>query len=217
VNREYEELHEGVVTQAVEETPADEAAVFITASELLEYLFCPRFIYFMNCLSIDQHQEKRFKVQKGRKVHEDRERLNPDYLRKRIGCSKKEISVYLSSPKEHIKGIVDEVLTLDDGTMAPLDYKFAEFRERVYATYRYQSVFYALLIRENYGKEVTRGYVCYTRSSNLLKELSITERDFEALRGMVAEIVSITQTGFYPHGTKQTTRCIDCCYRKICI
>jgi CRISPR-associated exonuclease Cas4 len=190
--------------------------IFVTASVLLEYLFCPRFIYFMNCLCIDQNEERRFKVLKGREVHEGKERTNIDYLRKRVGCVDKEIGVYMSSKKYHIKGEVDEVLTLSDGTMAPLDYKYAEYRETVFRTQRYQSVFYGLLIKENYGKEVKRGFICYTRSKNYLKEIQFTERDFKELQSMVSEIIDITQRCFYPKGTKYKAQCIDCCYRNIC-
>jgi len=49
----------------------------ITASDILEYLFCPRFVYFQNYLDIPQHEEKRFKVQKGRTIYEDKTHINP--------------------------------------------------------------------------------------------------------------------------------------------
>ena len=38
-----------------------ESSTIITISDVLEYLFCPRFIYFMYCLDIPQHEEKRYK------------------------------------------------------------------------------------------------------------------------------------------------------------
>jgi CRISPR-associated exonuclease Cas4 len=190
--------------------------IYVTASVLLEYLFCPRFIYFMNCLCIDQNEDKRFKVLKGREIHEDKERTNIDYLRKRVGCVGKEIGIFMASNRYHIKGEVDEVLTLSDGTMAPLDYKYAEYRETVFRTQRYQSVFYGLLIQESYGREVKRGFICYTRSRNYLKEIQIKERDFRELKSLVSEIIDITQRCFYPRGRKYTTQCIDCCYRNIC-
>jgi len=193
------------------------SGVYVTASVLLEYLFCPRFIYFMNCLCIDQNEDKRFKVLKGREVHEGKERINIDYLRRRIGCVGKEIGVYMTSAKYHIKGEVDEVLTLSDGAMAPLDYKYAEYRETVFRTQRYQSVFYGLLIKENYSREVKKGYICYVRSKNLLKEIQITDKDFSELRSIIAEIIDISQKGYYPKGTKYKAQCIDCCYRNICV
>jgi CRISPR-associated exonuclease Cas4 len=191
--------------------------VYVTASVLLEYLFCPRFIYFMNCLCIDQNEDKRFKVLKGREVHEGKERINIDYLRRKIGCVGKEIGVYMTSAKYHIRGEVDEVLTLSDGTIAPLDYKYAEYKETIFRTQRYQSVFYGLLIKENFGKEVNRGYICYVRSKNLLKEIQVTDKDFSELRSMIDEIIDITQKGYYPKGTKYKAQCIDCCYRNICV
>jgi CRISPR-associated exonuclease Cas4 len=191
--------------------------VYVSASVLLEYLYCPRFIYFMNCLCIKQNEDKRFKVLKGREIHEGKERANIDYMRKRIRCIDKDISVYMSSKKYYIHGEVDEVLTLSDGTMAPLDYKYAEYKDTIFKTHRYQSVFYGLLIKENYGRDVRKGYICYVRSKNLLKEIEITEKDFVELQTMIEEIINITQKCYYPKGTKFRAQCIDCCYRNICI
>ena len=50
--------------------------VYITPSEVIEYLYCPRFIYFMNCLSIPQHEEQRYKVLMGREIHEKKSKIN---------------------------------------------------------------------------------------------------------------------------------------------
>ena len=43
---------------------AQEREIFVTVSDALEYLFCPRFIFFERCLMIPEHQEKRYKVLK---------------------------------------------------------------------------------------------------------------------------------------------------------
>ena len=206
------------ISTTAEDTIIDTASgVYVSASVLLEYLFCPRFIYFMNCLCIDQNEDKRYKVLKGREVHEGKIRINVDYLRKRIGCVDKDIGVYLSSDRYHIHGEIDEVLTLSDGSMAPLDYKYAEYRDTIFRPHRYQSVFYGLLITENYGKEVRKGYICYTRSKNLLKEIQITDKDFFELQSMIEKILDITQRCYYPKSTGQKAKCIDCCYRNICV
>lgn len=116
--------------------------IFVTVSDALEYLFCPRFIFFERCLMIPEHQEKRYKVLKGRELHEVREKVNRDYVRRRLNCVRKEIAVYLTSRKYHFKGEVDEVLFLEDGTAAPLDYKFAEFKNTIYRTHKYQAALY---------------------------------------------------------------------------
>lgn len=197
--------------------PEAAAGIYVTASILLEYLFCPRFIYFMNCLCIPQNEDKRFKVLKGREVHEGKEKTNIDYLRKRIGCIDKEIGVYMASERYHIAGIVDEILTLSDGSLAPLDYKYAEYRDFIFSTHRYQSIFYGLLIKENYHKEVKRGFICYMRSKNKMKEIAIQDKDFIELQSMIGEIIDISQKSYYPKGTKMRNKCIDCCYKNICV
>ncbi|MGB7000906.1 MAG: CRISPR-associated protein Cas4 [Halobacteriota archaeon] len=194
-----------------------EPEVFITVSDVMEYLFCPRFIYFMHCLGIPQHEEKRYKVLKGRALHEAREKVNRSYIRKKLQCTRKDIAVYLVSRKYHLKGEVDEVLFLDDGTAAPLDYKFAVFKDRVYRTHRYQSALYGLLIADNYGVEVNRGFVCYTRSNHLVKELKLSEKGFERAIALVNEVLEVIQKGFYPAATKYKARCVDCTYRNICV
>jgi len=194
-----------------------ENAISITPSEVIEYLFCPRFTYFMNCLNIPQHEERRYKVLKGRELHERRTVINKDYLRQKIGCVKKEILVYLNSDSYHIRGIVDEVLILSDGTMAPLDYKFAEYKDYLYRTHQIQSVLYGILIRENYHCEVKRGYVCYLRSNNFLREINFTSELFEEAEEIVRDILKIIRTSYYPKKGKSQVRCIDCCYRNICV
>ena len=193
-----------------------EQEIFVTVSDALEYLFCPRFIFFMHCLGIAQREERRYKVLKGRELHESREKVNRDYVRKRLNCIRKENSVYLTSRKYQFKGEVDEVLFLEDGTAAPMDYKYAEWKDTVYRTHKYQAALYGLLIMEHYGVDVKRGFVCYTRSNHHVEEINFRQEDFEKARQMVSEILMIIQRGYFPEGTKQKARCVDCTYRNVC-
>jgi CRISPR-associated exonuclease Cas4 len=197
--------------------PAPTQEIFVTVSDALEYLFCPRFIFFERCLMIPEHQEKRYKVLKGRELHEVREKVNRDYVRKRLNCVRKEVSVYLTSHKYHFKGEVDEVLFLEDGTAAPLDYKFAEFKNTIYRTHKFQAALYGLLIMEHFGVDVKKGFVCYTRSNNHVEEIDFQQKDYEKAKEIVREILMIIQRGYYPDGTKQKARCADCTYRNICL
>jgi CRISPR-associated exonuclease Cas4 len=196
---------------------AETQGLYITPSEVIEYLYCPRFIYFMNCLGIEQHEDQRFIVLKGREVHENRKIRNPDYVRKKLGCMAKDVDVYLVSDRYHLKGKVDEVLQLADGTLAPLDYKFTQFKDAVYRTHRYQVILYGMMIEDTYQACVTRGYVCYVRNGNVVKEIEIGERERLEGMAMVKDIVGIIQRGQFPKRTPHTVRCLDCCYRNICV
>ncbi len=200
----------------VSDIEGDSSGFSITASDILEYLFCPRFIYFENYLDIPQHEERRFKVQKGRTIHEDIMRVNPQYLRKKFGCLERRKSVYLSSTIRGIRGIIDEILFLDDGTAAPLDYKYAEYKDITFKNHKYQLTFYGQLIIEHFQVPVNRGFIVYTRSRNKLIEVSITERMYSELDNIISSLLNIIQKGVYPRPTKYKAGCPDCCYRNIC-
>jgi CRISPR-associated exonuclease Cas4 len=193
-----------------------DSETIITISDVLEYLFCPRFIYYMHCLDIPQHEEARFKVMRGREVHEKKLITNPDYLRKKLGVVKKEMNVFVASKQHHIKGIIDEVLILDDGTAAPFEYKYAEFKDTIFPTYKYQLVLHAIMIKENYNLDVNRGFICFTRSNNHIETLEFTRSDFERGIEIVNEVLEIIDKGFYPTKSKYKTKCNDCCYGTIC-
>jgi len=166
---------------------------------------------------IPEHQELRYKVLVGREVHERKVKVNREYVRKKIGCVDKEISVYLSSLKHKIRGVVDEVLSLSDGTMSPLEYKFAEYRPYIFKTHRTQLTLEALLIQENYEKPVKKGFLVYVRSKNLLREVVFKPSDFDNATRIIEEILRIVQNGYYPKKTRSRAKCIDCCYKNICV
>ena len=187
----------------------------ITTSLLMEYVFCPRFTYFEYVLDIPQNEDSRFKVEKGRKVHEKVRKTNPDYLRKKVGAVDVKSDLYLSSDSG-IRGIVDEILFLDDGTAAPLDYKYAEYKDKVFKTYRLQLVYYARLIQENFNVVVNKGFIVYTRSKNKLIEVSIKEKDYKELDKIIQEVVDVIYKCKYPKATSVKRRCSDCCYRNLC-
>ena len=191
--------------------------MMITPSEVIEHVYCPRFTYFMNVLNIPQFEDRRFKVLKGREVHKRRERENRFYLRKKIDVVKRDLNVYLASSTLGVRGVVDEVLTLKDDTIAPLDYKYSPYREHAFKTHRIQITLYGLLAREAYQQRVTRGYVVYIRGGSRLVEVPIGEAEERTARQMVAEIFDIIHTGRLPKKTPHRAKCGDCCYKNICV
>jgi len=202
-------------SEIIHEDLLAETGFTVTASHLLEYLFCPRFTYFEYVLDIPQHEEKRFKVEIGRTIHEKARKMNPGYLRKKLGVKDKKSDVYLAG-KSGMRGIVDEILFLEDGTAAPLDYKYAEYKERTFKNHRYQLTFYGRLIQDNFNLPVNRGFIVYTRSKNKLIDIPIRERDFLELDNIISGLMDIICNCHYPKPTSYKQRCSDCCYRNIC-
>jgi CRISPR-associated exonuclease Cas4 len=184
-------------------------------SQIIEYLYCPRYTFFEYVLRIPQYEDKYYKVMRGREIHDLRLVQNKDYLRKKIGVVNKWLDQYLSI--KGLRGIVDEVLQLNDGTFAPLDYKFAEWEDVLYETYRQQLFCYATLIEVNFKAQVNRGFLIYTRSKNKLIEVDITEQNKQNIKKSIVEMLDIIEKNKFPKGTKNKKKCINCTYRNICI
>ena len=186
----------------------------VTPSHIIEYLFCPRFTYFEYVAGIPQYEERHYKVEKGRNIHDLKMVRNKEYLRKKIGVVKKYQDQYLTS--DILRGKVDEVLLLNDDTMAPLDYKFAKYENRIYQTYLTQLYCYAVLIEENFNKPVHKGFLVYVRSRNKLVSVDIGENEKKGVRQTAAAVIEIIEKNYYPRATKYKKRCVTCTYRNIC-
>jgi CRISPR-associated exonuclease Cas4 len=171
----------------------------------------------MQVLKIGQNEESRFKVKLGREVHKNKMKQNTDYLMKKIGVVRKIQEEELSSAKYHIHGKIDEILFLDNGTAAPLDYKFAEYKGKIFRTYKMQSILYGLLIQDNYNIKVEKGFIVYTRSSHQIIEIEHTEKAVNKTLKIIDEMVNIIERNYYPKRTSIKKRCFDCCYRNICV
>lgn len=186
----------------------------ITPSHIIQFLYCPRFIFFEYVLCIPQYEEKNFKVMKGREVHDEKLEQNKNYLRKKIGVKEKYLDQYLTN--DFLRGKVDEVLQLTDGTMAPLDYKYAEYKDRIFQTYKTQLICYAVLIEGNFESKVNKGFLVYTRSKHKLIEVPITEKDKTEIKECSEQVVEIIEKNKYPKATKYKGRCLSCTYKNIC-
>lgn len=188
--------------------------ISITPSHIIQHLYCPRYTYFEWVLRIPQNEEKYGKVMRGRKIHDQRLERNKGYLRKRLGVTNRWDDQYLTN--DHLRGRIDEVLQLKDGTYAPLDYKFAEWKDKVFRTYKLQLYCYALLIEQNFGGAVNAGYLVYTRSSNKVVKVDIGQKEKERVRAIVREIAQVVADNKYPKATKYPRQCVSCTYRNIC-
>ena len=186
----------------------------ITPSDIIQHLYCPRFTWWERAMRLPQYEEKNYKVMRGRDMHDQKSGQNEAYLRRKLGVESKQVNVYLTN--DLLRGEVDEVLFLQDGTAAPLDYKFARWEEKLYDTYRTQLLCYAWLIEERFGKKVNRGYLVYTRSKHHVEEVAIAGADIASLKIVAESIRTVIEKNEYPKATRVRSRCVHCTYRNVC-
>lgn len=187
---------------------------YITPSEIKQYIYCSRFTYFIKNLSIREYQEKRIKVQMGSKKHIEKSEKDKN-IRKRINAINKEKEKYLISKKYRLKGIVDEIYFLEDGSYAPLDYKFSEYSGIDFETNKIQMALYSLLIEDSYNTKVNKFFLVYIRSKNLIREIEFDDKLRNECINYIEEYKKVIK-GFYPKATLNKAKCIDCSYRNIC-
>lgn len=189
--------------------------ISLTPSHLIEHQYCPRYTYFEYVLCIPQNEQKYGKVMRGRQLHDQKLEQNKGYLRKRLGVAQRTDDCYLTMPG--LRGIIDEVLELQDGRFAPLDYKFAVWKNRVMPTYQLQLTCYALLVEANFPGEVTNGYLVYTRSKHKVVEVPIGPAERDRAYRLIAETQRVIRESIYPKATKNKRQCVTCTYRNICV
>lgn len=171
----------------------------------------------MNVLRIDQHEQRRHLVNKGRDIHDLKLVQNKDYLRSKIGVKDKILDAYLSSEKYHLVGKIDEVLFLSDGSAAPLDYKYAYWENKVFKTHLMQQSLYAIMIQENFDLAVNQAFLVYVRSKNHLEPIVITEQMKRKALVIVDDIFKIINEGSFPNAKAEVRKCEDCTYRNLCV
>lgn len=197
--------------------PGDQGdIVWLWPSDILEFLFCPRFTFFERVLKIPQHTEKRHKVLRGRQLHARRLTTNIGYLRRRQGVVRVMDDVPLTSHRLRLKGVVDQILFLNDGSAAPLDHKFARYPGYVFRLLKVQSWIYGLMITEQFGTPVHRGFIVYARSGNKLVELPHPADAGERIERLLSRVRRIVEEERFPRSRRLPRRCADCCYRNIC-
>jgi len=96
------------------------------------------------------------------------------------------------------------------------DALLARYDERLFKTYKNQLVMYAIMIEETFGRKVNKGFLVYCREGNRLVEVCVTEEDKDKLCRCIEEYKMVLD-GYYPEATKQKSKCLDCCYKNICI
>ena len=189
----------------------------ITATMLMDYIYCKRIPYFSKTLYIPQNAQNSFKVREGKRVHNTKMLEQGEYLRKRIDVKIKLVDDYLFSKKYDISGKVDEVLFFEDFKASPLDYKYSIFKGTVIKSYKMQLIFYSILIEENYNVSVDKGYIVYIRSKNRLEEIEFYDEDYQDFFELYEGLRKILENEVYPINVSPSVRCEECSYKNICM
>jgi CRISPR-associated exonuclease Cas4 len=162
---------------------SDIAEDFISVTDIKQYIYCPRIVYFDRVL----HAKPIFGSQQGdsKELHEDyvaKELRRKDaiyYSPEFVGAEKIMFTTFCSS-QYGLQGNVDCIIKTARGEYIPVDYKnMNSDKGRVCMQHKYQLVGYALLIEDNFNTIVKRAFVDYIPEGLILQfEITPTMKVF---------------------------------------
>lgn len=188
--------------------------LYLTATDLMNYLYDPRIIYFVHVLKIPQATT--VKELEGRKKYEEFEgKSKRNKIIKELPFLPKMYDLYLTSTKHRITTKADCVAVEKKKKEAyPIQVKYSLKPKDLYRTQKFQIVMEALLIKEVLGYKVPFGYIKFLRSGDFVK-VKITQKLKEELLRIFVEIESIIQSEKLPKGTTHKRKNIDNVFKNI--
>ncbi len=199
-------------------TESQEEELTFRVSDLKQYFFCPRIVYYHQCLP--KVRPTTFKMQmgteEGRAEHAREERRS---LRA-YGLSRGErfFNVALYSERLRLRGRLDMAIRTDDnidGTpeAIPVDYKLTP--GRVVEHFALQIVAYGMLLEEAWGIPSRRGFL-YLIPSRRAKPILFTPDMRDRVHRAVDAMADIALHERMPPPPKKRGKCTICEFRRFC-
>lgn len=190
----------------------------VTVSDVKQYLYCPRIIYFDHVIHVPKPPDLKLDV--GKEKHED---MTKKELRRKgaifydplLDEAEKLLKVDLASESLNLRGILD-YLIMSGGEYIPVDYKFGfSNKGAAHLNHKYQLAAYALLVEDNFNTIVRRGYIHYDKD-RINTRIDMNDEIRRRTIKVISDIGRIVVEEFEPEGTRMKTRCEDCEYSRYC-
>jgi CRISPR-associated exonuclease Cas4 len=189
------------------------ASQYITATDLMNYSYCPRIIYYMHVL-----KDPQFTTKKEFKGREKEDQFRPNAKRtkvvKELPPLPKKFKVSLVSEELGIKTIADSIIINKSKSEAyPLQIKYSFRPDILYKTQKNQLFMEALLIEKQLNYRVPFGFIKFLRSGDVVKQ---SMKDKNKVIPIFTNIRKIIEKERFPEPTKHLNHCTDCCYNRKC-
>jgi CRISPR-associated exonuclease Cas4 len=156
---------------------SDIAEEFVSVTDIKHYVYCPRLVYFdrvLHATPVFGSQQEEGKEQHEDYVRKELRRKDAVYYSPEFAGAEKLLFTPLSSSVLGLQGNVDCIIKTVKGEYIPVEYKNMNSDSgKVCMDHKYQLVGYALLVEENFGTVVKRGFVNYI-PEGLILQVEIT-------------------------------------------
>lgn len=184
----------------------------LTVTDLRQYLYCPRIVYFTYCLPVPRPVT--YKMTEGQLQHEETRDKERRRSLRAYGLSEGQryFHVHLRSEQLGLSGVLDMVI-VSPQEVVPVEFKHS--RRALGLHHKYQLVAYALLVEERWDRPVRRAFV-YRIPERRAQEVPITPNMRRFVHKTMAEIRAMIASEAMPSPTRHGERCADCEFRNFC-
>jgi CRISPR-associated exonuclease Cas4 len=188
----------------------------LTVSDIVQYYYCPRKVYFLKVLGVPISVRR--KMEYGKETHE-KERRRLTEREQVYGFDREDVAEVLEGLQIEdvdlgLRGKVDVTLRLKNGEIVPVDAKLTD-NVLVQRQHRKQLHAYALLLDNMFKTRVTKGIIYFAQQKKAVA-IEISESDKAELRRDIQRIEKIITGEHLPRGAS-TEKCGYCETRQYCV
>lgn len=188
--------------------------LFLTATDLMNYLYDPRIIYFVHVLKIPQATTAK-ELEGRRKYDEFKRKSSRNKIIKELPYLPKIYNIYLASGKYNFATKVDCIaINKEKNEAYPIQVKYSTKPKALYRSQKFQVIMEAMLIGERLGYKVPFGFIKFLKTDDFVK-VEITDSLKQELLQIFSEIEDIIKNEKLPKATPDKKKKIDNCYRNI--
>ena len=197
-------------------TPAFEMETPFRVTDLKQWVYCPRVLYFHTVLK--DIRPTTYKMEAGveagdqQEKREARQELRGSLRRYGLESGRREFNVPVASARLGLRGAVDMVIWsgINQEQIIPVDFKLSRVAGE---HFKLQLAAYAMLLEETYGGEAKRGFL-YMIPLRRVEAVQINKRLREKLLATLDAMHRMLGLETMPSPTKQRGKCVACEFRR---
>jgi CRISPR-associated exonuclease Cas4 len=184
-------------------------------TDLKQYVYCPRILYYHTCLP--HVRPTTYKMEASVEAHATVDEQEKRRTLRAYGLEQGErhFNVPLVSERLGMRGEVDMVIETESSgrrEVIPVDYKLSEKNAE---HFQLQLAAYALMLEDAWGVPVRRGFL-YFLPLRRAEEVRITTRLRTMLDEALCTMNGMLVSELMPAPTRQRAKCVACEFRRFC-
>lgn len=190
----------------------EQERVLFRASDIRQYVYCPRIIYFNYVLPVPRRRT--VKMETGQTTHIEFADLEKrrTFSRYRLEAGEREFRVQMRCPVLGLTGVLDMLITTPDG-LYPVEFKDTAGGMGLH--HKYQLVAYAMMLEETRKRPVRAGFI-YAIQGKRVYAVAADQGSRMYVRRVLGAIRNMASRRVFPAKTRAGGRCRDCEFRNYC-